>query len=73
MILSGRNFRFHRGGYAESMSTTVSFSGRAELEAIVGGPVKLRHSVLDSRNGWDTWIVLTPSGDVIGFTDGDCD
>lgn len=37
------------------------------------GLVMLRHSVLDSRNGWDTWIVLTPSGDVIGFTDGDCD
>jgi len=56
------------------MATTVSFSGRAELEAIVGGPVTLRDlSVLDSRNGWDTWIVLTPSGDVIGFTDGDCD
>lgn len=67
-------FRWQRGGFAESMSTAVNFSGRAELEVIVGGPVKMRDlGVLDSRNGWDTWIVLNSDGDAIGFTNGDCD
>lgn len=69
-------FRWHRGSYEESMATVQTFSSRAELEKIVGGPVTLKDyglRRLDRRNGWDTWIVLNAEGDAVGMTDGSPD
>ena len=73
-------FRQHRGGYAESMATVVDAGTLADVEQIVNGflsgpstkgrvEVKPYSSGVDSRNGWDTHVVLL-DGSVVGFTDG---
>jgi len=73
-------FRQHRGGYAESMATVVNARTFADLDRIVNGflagpstkgriTVKPYSSGVDSRNGWDTHVVMLDGG-VVGFTDG---
>jgi hypothetical protein len=64
-------FRYHRGGYAESMATEVPCANVLELFALVGTEdIIIRpYGGIDQRNGWDTYIVLV-SGSPVGFTDG---
>ncbi len=77
-------FRFHAGGYNESMATAFECSSTVkalkqsirrrnpfpfvsnDFKNIV---VKPYGTGIDSRNGWDTHIVLI-DGYPIGFTDG---
>jgi len=76
------NFRWHRGGLAESMETVVDFDGTREglvvllkLDALPWFPalapehVKVERYTYDDRIGWDTHIV-TVGGTAVGFTDG---
>ena len=60
-------FRWHRGGYAESMATTQRVT-RGELQSLIGAWTT-KHYGLDARNGWDTWLIITRDGPV-GWTDG---
>jgi hypothetical protein len=67
-------FRFHRGGFEESMATTIEVSSMAELQIHihthwadrVDPPhnIRFEHYIYDPRNGWDTWLVMAdhPSG-----------
>jgi hypothetical protein len=60
-------FRWHRGGYAESMATTQLVT-RTELQSLIGAWTT-KHYGPDARNGWDTWLVMTDGP--VGWTDGD--
>jgi len=64
-------FRFHRGGFQESMDTTIEVKNMDELIDHLNLPHKLtfQHCGLDSRNGWDTYYVVA-NDVVIGMTDG---
>lgn len=81
-------FRKHRGGYDDSMATTVEIP--ATIEALRNEVAKIgsdnyhpelsglrAYGGVDQRNGWDTYIVLgtTPDGVTfpVGFTDGPID
>jgi hypothetical protein len=68
-------FRFHRGGYEESMATTVNVNSMQDLAKFTEYPVE-RLTVkrydppfIDRRNGWDTYLVLF-DGQAVGMTDG---
>jgi hypothetical protein len=78
-------FREHRGGFEDSMSTTVEVSDRAALMAhfrklaepwptfppITDDTVHIEsYYGIDERNGWDTHIVTLDGYGVLGFTDG---
>jgi hypothetical protein len=77
-------FRFHRGGYTESMATEVEVQSMQELRdhvvskfsAVTPTDIRFEHTVFDSRNGWDTWYVIAKFGNnpedkevVIGMSD----
>ena len=72
-------FRQHRGSFKEAMKTVFEVENKAELfyclkevgyklENIEQLTIK-PYSGIDSRNGWDTYIVCI-SGMAIGFTNG---
>lgn len=76
-------FRFHRGGYAESMATVVPAKTMDDLLAIYKGSLSeepgsldltvVPYSGIDKRNNWDTHVVQVRdclNGGVVGFTDG---
>jgi hypothetical protein len=60
-------FRWHRGGYAESMATVRDVT-RADLTQLVGAFTTASYGY-DARNGWDTWLIMNEDGPV-GWTDG---
>jgi hypothetical protein len=76
--------RRHRGGYEESMETTIEIepTKTALLKAIqdsalIGLPTDLTEDHLsvsqagmDQRNGWDTYLVTIEGWGVYGYTDG---
>ena len=64
-------FRFHRGGFSESMATVRLANTLIDLQKITGitDLTVKPYSGIDQRNGWDTHIVTCSEG-VIGFTDG---
>lgn len=77
--------RQHRGGYSESMATTIEIEPTrpALLQAIlasdmIGMPDPLTEDMIgvtsgmgrDPRNGWDTHIVTIKDWGVYGYTDG---
>lgn len=67
-------FRFHRGGYAESMDTAVECRSMSKLRLIIKARANDTVTVepyggIDNRNGWDTYIVMH-NGHPIGMTDG---
>lgn len=71
-------FRYHRGGYEDSMSTEIIVNSKAELlQHINAGrhiqkieDVTFEHIGVDPRNGWNTHYVLLIGGGVIGMSDG---
>ena len=84
-VQSIMKLRQHRGGYSESMATTVDIEPTrpALLQAIlasglIGIPEPLTEDHLgvtqsmrvDPRNGWDTHIVTIKDWGVYGYTDG---
>jgi hypothetical protein len=71
-------FRWHRGGYAESMATVVPAKNMADLRTIYENSgleprwieiVVEPYCGVDRRNNWNTHVVKV-NGGVIGFTDG---
>lgn len=65
-------FRFHRGGFDESMATVESvftLSCLAKLVAFCGDSIELKRIGHDTRNGWETYMV-TVDGMAVGFTNG---
>lgn len=68
-------FRWHRGGYSESMNTTVEVSSMQQLIDLVNvgwfeqGEVTFDYCCLDRRNGWDTYYVKV-NQTIVGMTDG---
>ena len=72
-------FRWHRGGYAESMATVVPASTLDDLKKIYEGSELKEpgdatltvepYNGTDRRNNWNTHIVKV-NGSPIGFTDG---
>jgi hypothetical protein len=71
-------FRWHRGGYAESMATVVPAKNMADLRTIYENSgleprwitiVVEPYCGIDRRNNWNTHVVKV-NGSVIGFTDG---
>lgn len=71
-------FRWHRGGYEESMATVQKCHCMDELEYILktggfyGKIDVLKYCGTDPRNGWDTYLVLV-DGEPVGFADGGFD
>ena len=72
-------FRWHRGGFTESMSTETEFETVTQLfeclQQEAQSPIKHvldvsidRYGGVDPRNGWDTHIVMV-HGYPVGFTD----
>ncbi len=69
--------RRHRGGFAESMATTETVE--PTLDGVIGylsrfmspehGIVQCRPVGFDTRNGWDSHLVLV-DGFPVGWTDG---
>lgn len=70
-------FRWHRGGYEESMATVVPVRSKSELVTIIldsflfpENHIEIKpYSGIDPRNGWDTHLVSV-NGKAVGFTDG---
>ena len=76
---SGFKFRFHRGGYQDSMSTCVTLDSVADLEKLVSETYGLEKPLTfdfkylgpDQRNGWETYAVICKQiRGVVGHTDG---
>lgn len=71
-------FRFHRGGFAESMATVVEVSSKCELidvinktnTSMVVSDVTFSHYGVDDRCGWDTFYVCNQDGHCIGMSNG---
>jgi hypothetical protein len=77
-------YRHHRGGFAESMETTVEIDSLTELAAHINASLDFKISEndicieayggVDRRNGWDTHVVEirwnTGEWYPIGFTNG---
>jgi hypothetical protein len=73
-------FRFHRGGFIESMATEVPAHTFEDVERIVAPTLprpemaKLikfsTYGDIDERNGWQTCYVELPGYGVLGMTDG---
>lgn len=71
-------FRYHRGGYEDSMSTEISVNTKAELLRHINTgrhiqkieDIVFEHVGVDDRNGWNTHYVLRIDGGVIGMSDG---
>lgn len=78
-------FRFHLGGYNESMKTTRTVENIEQIRTLVKNKFKHEYfhklvgiefvySGMDTRNGWDTYLVVAvfdPSGEiVVGMSDG---
>lgn len=72
-------FRYHRGDYHQSMQTTILVSSLAELDERIRKEceyilptskitVKPYCTTIDSRNGWESFIVEAKGHGVIGFT-----
>ena len=73
----GFKFRFHRGGYQDSMSTCVTLDSVADLEKLVSETYgldtpltfKFNSMGLDRRNGWKTYLVTCNKQDLpVGYT-----
>lgn len=73
-------FRFHRGGLAASLATTITVADKAELANCVNaawdfGPrlkaedITCEYYADDPRSWGPTWIVTCKDG-VMGFSDG---
>lgn len=76
---SSFKFRFHRGGYEDSMSTCVTLDSVADLEKLVSEAYgldvpltfKFEYQGLDRRNGWKTYLVTCDKQDLpVGYADG---
>lgn len=78
-------FREHRGAYMDSMATVVEIADHAALVDHIRSmlaPYRFEfdsrllrvkpYGGIDSRNGWDTYIVTIDGFGVVGFTDGPC-
>lgn len=69
-----KQFRQHRGGYEESMSTVKDVSNSDDIVKLMGLPVRTElrytHEGKDIRNSWDTFTVNTEEG-VIGYSNFD--
>lgn len=77
-------FRFHKGGYEESMNTAITVNSLEELKnAIIKwwgfGEMNIslvfKHARIDERNGWDTYMVIAefsgiPEKMVMGWSNG---
>lgn len=78
-------FRFHLGGYNESMETTCEVDNIDSLRGLVKKfyknvpfdklvDIDFEYCGFDDRNGWDTYYVIAilhPSGrTVVGMSDG---
>lgn len=76
-------FREHRGGFEESMETVKEILSKKDLIHTISTLFpqitvteenlkihKNNSSVLDTRNGWDTYIVSIDSFGVVGFLNG---
>ncbi len=79
LFTPGFKFRFHRGGYEDSMSTCVTLDNVADLERLVSEAYgldipltfKFECQGLDRRNGWKTYLVTCDKQDLpVGYTDG---
>lgn len=64
-------FRFHRGGFDESMATTIEVDNIEHLASVLKFPheITFQHCGIDSRNGWDTYYVIA-NDCVVGMSDG---
>ena len=67
-------FRWHRGGLAASLRTTVEFADARELVELVRsvfdeGEITVEHYGYDGRCDWDLFIV-SAGGVPVGYTDG---
>lgn len=60
-------FRYHRGGFAESMATAVSFKDAADLERILGGPIIIDPIPDIRRDGIIEKGSVSMGGKVVGF------
>lgn len=83
-MLNPMKLRQHKGGYDESMATTVELESTkaALLQAITNsGLIRIPNPLtedqihvepvkIDSRNGWNTHIVTIQGWGVYGYTDG---
>jgi hypothetical protein len=66
-------FRFHRGGYNESMDTVVEIESKDHLELLACKAwhswglkfisLEIKPHVFDERNQWDTHLVLASFGE----------
>jgi len=68
-------FRFHRGGYKESMETVQEVKSLKDIgDRILKVPgiiLSCKHYGFDERNQWDTYIIENVyAGGVIGFSNG---
>lgn len=63
-------FRFHRGGFTESMQTTVEVKSMDELIDVIGFPheITFENPYKDNRNDWEqNWYVMV-DGKPIGMS-----
>ena len=66
-------FRPQRGSYAESMLEAIGVTKLRDIAEIVGvtdlAHISTRYYTFDTRNDWDTYVVLV-DGQAVGFTNG---
>ena len=64
-------FRFHRGGFKESMETTIEVKDIEELAEALEFPKEIvfQPCGIDERNGWDTFYVIADDK-IVGMSDG---
>jgi hypothetical protein len=64
-------FRFHRGGFNESMATTIEVHSMEELAEKIEFPKEIvfQPCGVDARNGWNTFYVIADDK-IVGMSDG---